>query len=146
MNEMIWAPGTTLEMIEKRVILDAFKFYQGVKTVTAQSLGIAIRTLDAKLEKYKLDDAQEKERQDGELEKRREFLKRQRGSFDGGNQDIHDSSAIKAGPAVDHAGAGVHLESAIGVTAKHAVPLPERKEVQSVSPQLASKSGASGRR
>lgn len=47
-----WQPGMTLESIEKQVILKAFSFYQGNKTKTAQSLGIAIRTLDNKLLSY----------------------------------------------------------------------------------------------
>ena len=47
-----WQPGITLEEIEKQVILKALEFYQGNKTKTALSLGIAVRTLDNKLEKY----------------------------------------------------------------------------------------------
>lgn len=50
-----WSPGVTLEEIEKSVILKAFRFYRGNKTATAQSLGIAIRTLTNKLEGYKKD-------------------------------------------------------------------------------------------
>jgi DNA-binding NtrC family response regulator len=49
---ILWQPGVTLEDIEKQVIQKAFSFYRGNKTATAKSLGIAIRTLDAKLEKY----------------------------------------------------------------------------------------------
>lgn len=48
----MWQPGMSLEDVEKEVILKAFRFYQQNKTHTAHSLGIAIRTLDAKLEKY----------------------------------------------------------------------------------------------
>jgi DNA-binding NtrC family response regulator len=47
-----WQPGVTLEEVEKQAILLALKFYQNNKTQTARSLGIAIRTLDAKLDKY----------------------------------------------------------------------------------------------
>lgn len=49
---MSWQPGQTLDDVEKEVILKAFSFYQGNKTQTAKSLGIAIRTLDNKLERY----------------------------------------------------------------------------------------------
>lgn len=49
---IIWQPGRTLDDIEKEVILKALGFYQGNKTHTARSLGIAIRTLDNKLAKY----------------------------------------------------------------------------------------------
>ena len=52
MTEIIWSPGVTLEMIEKQVILMAYKFYQSNKTTTARVLDISIRTLDAKLDKY----------------------------------------------------------------------------------------------
>lgn len=48
----MWQPGRTLEEIERETIEKAFRFYQGNKTQTAASLGIAIRTLDNKLDKY----------------------------------------------------------------------------------------------
>jgi len=48
----MWQPGRTLEEVERETIERAFRFYQGNKTQTAASLGIAIRTLDAKLDKY----------------------------------------------------------------------------------------------
>ena len=67
MNEAInWSPGVTLENVEKQVILAAFRHFRGNKTVTANALGIAIRTLDNKLEKYEADGKAEKERQDNE--------------------------------------------------------------------------------
>lgn len=47
-----WSPGVTIEQIEEGVIKKALRFYQGNKTKTAQSLGIAVRTLDNKLSKY----------------------------------------------------------------------------------------------
>lgn len=53
MSQIIWSPGVTLEQIEKQVILKAFSFFDCNKTRTADALGIAVRTLDAKLEKYK---------------------------------------------------------------------------------------------
>jgi hypothetical protein len=49
-----WQPGVTLEQVEKDVILHALRFYDGNKTRTAAALGIAIRTLDARLEVYGL--------------------------------------------------------------------------------------------
>ena len=50
---MLWQPGLTLEQVEKEVILQAMRFYHNNKTQTARSLGIAIRTLDHKLERYR---------------------------------------------------------------------------------------------
>lgn len=47
-----WQPGITLEEIEKQVILKAYSYFQNNKTKTAQSLDIAVRTLDAKIAKY----------------------------------------------------------------------------------------------
>lgn len=49
----MWQPGRTLEEMEKEVILTAMRFYHGNKTHTASALGIAIRTLDNKLAKYR---------------------------------------------------------------------------------------------
>lgn len=51
-----WTPGRTLADIEKEVILHAHRFYGFNKTKTAQSLGIAIRTLDARLAQYEAGD------------------------------------------------------------------------------------------
>lgn len=47
--------GMTLEAIEREVILHVFKINRGNKTRTAAVLGIAIRTLDSKLEQYQKD-------------------------------------------------------------------------------------------
>lgn len=48
----MWQPGMSLEDVERDAILKAFEFFRGNKTQTANSLGIAIRTLDSKLDKY----------------------------------------------------------------------------------------------
>lgn len=48
-----WQPGMTMEDVERQAIEKAFGHYRGNKTHTAESLGIAIRTLDSKLAKYK---------------------------------------------------------------------------------------------
>jgi two-component system, response regulator FlrC len=50
-----WAPGRTLDQIEKNVILDALKYHEGNRTHTAKSLGISIRTLRNKLADYRRD-------------------------------------------------------------------------------------------
>lgn len=52
---MCWQPGRTLEEIEKEVIKDAIRYFQGNKPKCAGSLGIAIRTLDNKLAKYEIE-------------------------------------------------------------------------------------------
>jgi len=53
MSDVFWSPGRTLEEIEKAVILEAIRFFRNNKTQTALALGIAIRTLDYKLAKYR---------------------------------------------------------------------------------------------
>lgn len=52
MNDIHWQPGVTLDDVEKQVILKALKWFGNNKTKTAQALGIAVRTLDYKLERY----------------------------------------------------------------------------------------------
>lgn len=134
MNEAInWSPGVTLENIEKQVILMAFRFYRGNKTTTANSLGIAIRTLDNKLEKYEADGKAEKERQDDESAKRTEFLKRQRGNVQFNPQNGSDVF----GPS-----AGIHTQPATEIPSEQDMPMPKRKEVQGVLPAQAPKSSA----
>lgn len=55
MNDLIfWSPGVTLEDMKKRVILAALRHYSGNKTKTAEALGISVRTVDYKLEQYKV--------------------------------------------------------------------------------------------
>jgi Bacterial regulatory protein, Fis family len=53
LKKSMWQPGITLEQIEREVILKALRFYQGNKTQTARALGVAVRTIDNKLECYK---------------------------------------------------------------------------------------------
>ena len=54
----MWQPGQTLDDIERITIESALKFYHGNKTQTANSLGITIRTLYNKLERYGVEDGQ----------------------------------------------------------------------------------------
>lgn len=51
MNDF-WLPGLTLEETERRIIEFAFRYFGNNKAATADSLGISIRTLDAKLASY----------------------------------------------------------------------------------------------
>lgn len=48
-----WAPGKTLNDIERNVILEALQFHQGNRTHTAKALAISIRTLRNKLAEYR---------------------------------------------------------------------------------------------
>ena len=53
---VLWTPGMTLESTEKQIILAAIKYFRGNKTMTSQALGISIRTLEVRLEKYDKED------------------------------------------------------------------------------------------
>lgn len=48
-----WAPGRTLDDIERSVILTALEYHKGNRTHTAKALGISIRTLRNKLAEYR---------------------------------------------------------------------------------------------
>jgi hypothetical protein len=126
MNEAInWSPGVTLEAVEKEIVLKAFRFYRGNKTATANSLGIAVRTLDNKLEKYEADGKAEKEAQENERTKREEFAKRCRG-----NVQFNPATGTDIlGPL-----AGIHSQPATEIAAQSDMPMPKRKEVQGVLP------------
>lgn len=119
-----WQPGQTLEMIEKNVILQAFRFYQENKTQTANSLGIAIRTLDSKLEKYSQEASGEEKRN----QEQREV------------QKANELRAKGPQPATS-APKGDGVEPTQGLAPKSAMPLPERKEVQGLSSRHASVGG-----
>jgi transcriptional regulator with PAS, ATPase and Fis domain len=48
-----WSPGSTLNDIERSVILAALQYHSGNRTHTARALGISIRTLRNKLSDYR---------------------------------------------------------------------------------------------
>lgn len=140
----MWTPGQTLEGIEKEAIKKAYQFYQQNKTQTAASLGISIRTLDNKLEKYETEDAEMKVRQD-EYERREEdYRKRARGNVGqinaAANSPVNfetkeNARSSKAGDAFE---SGLRMESTQRAPTQHEMPLPKREEVQSLSSKHAS--------
>ena len=52
--DILWQPGMSLADVEKEVIIKAYSFYRENKTQTSIALGVSIRTLDNRLEKYGL--------------------------------------------------------------------------------------------
>jgi DNA-binding NtrC family response regulator len=50
---IVWAPGTTLEELERLAILSSLLLYGGSRTDAAKSLGVPLRTLRHKLRLYK---------------------------------------------------------------------------------------------
>lgn len=137
MNDFIsWAPGITLEEVEKQVILKAMEFYRGNKSATARALGIAVRTIDNKLEKYENDGKVQADR-DYERRVRQDiFLARQRGNL----PTLHVSGATPGHLSGAHA--GFRVEPTFETAAKSAVSVPQRPEVQAVLPQPTSKGSA----
>lgn len=116
----IFYPGLTLESAEKIIIKEAFQFYRGEKKQTASSLGMSIKTLDTKLEKYEAEQADEDRRREEERFKRQEFIQRQRNGF----------------PSTSP---GLRVEPAFETRSESTMSLHERKEVQEVLPKHTSK-------
>lgn len=139
-----WSPGVTLEDVERQVILKAYTFYKGNKTATATALGIAIRTLDNKLEKYELDDKTEKKRLEQRQRDRDHWLKRSRGQDSAEPQHAAEPHGATAPGA--EAQTGIHGKPAVDTSAESAMPLPQREEIQGVSSKQAAAGGARGRR
>ena len=144
-NMILWSPGVTLEEIEKQVILKAFRFYRGNKTTTANALGIAIRTLDNKLEKYENDGAAQKERDNEIRERELAFGIRQRGFQQGPNESAEDREASRRSvlPSSD---ARLSMEPAPHVSAQQPVPVSKPHEVQKVLSTKDAQSSAGRRR
>jgi DNA-binding NtrC family response regulator len=53
-SETAWKPGRTLDEIERSVILEALKHFDGNRTHTAKALAISIRTLRNKLAEFRV--------------------------------------------------------------------------------------------
>lgn len=51
----MWQPGMSMEDVEKEVYSKALRFYQNNKSQTSRSLGVSVRTLDSKIEKYDIE-------------------------------------------------------------------------------------------
>lgn len=128
---IMWSPGVTLDAIEEQVILAAFRFYQRNKTATANALGISIRTLDAKLERYENERTEREKRDAAERASGKDWLAKARGNA--------QTNAIAAARAehVSSPGAGVRLESAQEAPAEQTVSVSQPKEVQKMLPQSA---------
>lgn len=147
-DAIIWTPGVTLEQIERQVIEKAFSHFQKNKTSTAHALGIAIRTLDSKFERYA---EQDKSMTVFEEERKRERayqLARARGQSPA--QYGYDTGSMpripQAAAVVNQAETRVHVESAANSKAQPEVPMPKREEVQELLPKQAAASGHSKRR
>lgn len=109
-----WNPGMTLDNLERVVILSAYEFYKNNKTQTAISLGICVRTLDNKLQRYIADDEERAQRADERKRESEEFLRRCR---------YGANANVSVNP---------HVEPAEETTAEYEMPVLERQKVQDV--------------
>lgn len=138
MTDIILGSSGTIEDIEKQAIQIRINMFRGNKSQCAISLGISIRTLDAKLEKYADDKRKTEEREAQEAIERSEILDRQRGI-------IPQSRSEEGGPRVYGSTSGVHVQPSIEAPPQHAMPVSQQQKVQSVLPKQAS-AGHQGRR
>lgn len=132
MISQFWQPGMTLESMEKMCILSALRFYRGNKTQCSIALGISIRTLDNKLEKYENDAKDEKARDDKWTADRKSALDRLRG---GEAQAKQQAESVYGTPP------RLHVEPAAKASPQHIVPMPKREEVQALPPEHVAGSG-----
>lgn len=151
MTDIIMGSAGTLEQIEKQVILIRFRMYRGNKTQTAISLGINVRTLERKLEDYENDDAKQREAQSRDAAEREYQLNRSRGivgqpAHVNSLSEIREAAENPPAPTVSSSPSGVHVEPAVEATPEHALPVSQRKEVQSVLSKQASSGGQHRRR
>ena len=130
-----WTPGLTLEEIEKQAILKAYAFYHKNKTHTAQALGIALRTLDNKFEKYEAERIAQEKRDEAVRLKDESFYYRQRGL-------TPPSLGAEGSHMLPRPATGIRMESAINNSAKPSVSVSVGKEVQGVLSSATAKSGA----
>lgn len=130
MNHLVtWSPGMKLDILEQAVILKAYSFYNKNKTTTSQALGISIRTLDSKLEKYEKLIFEEELALEARKQERAHQLKRARGDYSG----------TPPGP---EARSTSRLESASQLSSKQAVPVHVGTEVQEMLPKQSAASGS----
>lgn len=145
-HSVYWSPGMKLESLEQHVILKAYAFYHKNKTATANSLGISIRTLDNKLEKYEMQAIEDEARNESRQRDREEQLNRARGVHPG-QFDNAATPRFDTRPSFsDKTESRVRMESVANAAEKHAVPVSERQEVQEVLPRQATTSGANKKR
>lgn len=137
-----WAPGMSLDFVEKQAILEAFRFYRSNKTQTSIALGISIRTLETKLDRYKKDKNDDDEQYQQRAAHRAEFIRRSRAPANGiapvvGPGPFVESPTQGAQPQVavgDEADRGVRVEPLAGLTPEHAVSMSKPAQVQKVLP------------
>lgn len=152
-QQILWSPGMSLDALEKMVIIKAFNFYKKNKTATANSLGIAIRTLESKIERYDMEAAVEKERQLDAESRRKEQLIRARGNPPNNvgviyspSDNLYKSSKDAASFALSRTTTGSRMESITNSSSEQEMSMPQREEIQTVLPKQSSQGGKNQRR
>ncbi len=147
MNEHItWSPGVTLEAIEKQVIQKAFQHFRGNKTATSIALGISIRTLDNKFERYEADAKAEEIRSGNDKASRERQLARARGiAIPDTDQSSPEPLSYPRTPS-NGIKQGQRMESVANAPAQQTVPMPKPQEIQSMLPAKAPAGGYKGSR
>jgi hypothetical protein len=126
-----WVPGETLEKIEQSAIEQAFRFYRQNKTQTAEALGISIRTLDHKLERYEDDRIKSEIAITSRRSDRQSLLDRQRGQTQSEGSGSNENRELSS--------SGLRMESAQKVSDEPEMSMPERAKVQEVLSTSASR-------
>jgi hypothetical protein len=137
-NDITWQPGMTLEDIERLVILRAIKYYKHNKSQTARALGIGIRTLDSKLERYG-EPVQVSKMKTDEMKRK---IKTGLLHFFGDRSKVALQLGISVSKleeyvneiAREEASRGLGMEPFIEVSPQPTLPVPKWQEVQSVLP------------
>jgi len=120
-----WSPGTTIASAEREVIQQAYKFYRGNKTATANALDISVRTLDNKLEQYANDERIAANRAAERAANRTGLLSEQRG----GKREAHTGRPVEN---YSSSSSGVFMEPTPAIGAEPSMSMPERSQVQEV--------------
>ncbi len=150
-NPIVWSPGVALETLIQQVVETAMVFYKGNKTAAAQSLGIAVRTLDNRLEKYAKEKSDNEQRYSEAKTKREQFIARQRAIPIGAQFDTSATPSVytaevarRRQEASSHAKAGVRAEPLANAAPQQSLPVHEPKEIQSVLPSKAAGNRSKG--
>lgn len=114
---MKYYPGLTVDYAEQIVIEGAYSWFRGNKTQAAQAVGITVKTLHLKLEKYDAD------RRDNES----------RGKIIRPGQQAESRSGISLSGTSE----GARLEPPAETRQESTMPVYERQEVQEMLPKQA---------
>lgn len=118
----IWTQGLTLADCEKKIIIEALRFYQGNKSRTADALGVTVKTIYNKMEAYGINGADDK-RED---------------AFSEGYSPIKHEAATDSEEAVLPTSRGQNMESGDEVSEEFPMSLRKQHEVQKMSPSKTS--------